>query len=524
VLFGHTVFPLTPFWQQDDPVALVPAMKAYGLCRDEGYEKLPVREALWLFDTRNSMCAPDIRHFVSATHLTRLYLSETDDQELVEIVRHAIKDHSLIALRKGNPANQAPDETAQQRQLVRQIEQQTRGHMNFAGRQYTLVADVDLKRMPGRDSYEVVSHDDAKRVLDSLAVGAAADLAALLGKAREKLTPDWPSNGQPDGLILLRRSLVLAAPRRNDEPAITPSQMKALMEKITLEIHVVDLNQKPQEGLAFEIKMPDGGSVSGKLDKDGRGRAKSSALGFFTVSFPDLDGADWNGDGAQKLDEKARSEASRYKVEQGDRLPTIARKKRFARWQTIWNFDGNADLKDLRGNAHILFPGDEVSIPSKLARVAEVSGGKAEYVVQSTVEVLRVRFADADTSDDESISFKATPDTSSTPIEDELANDGTMEIELPPGTSSVAVDLFWADEDEPFASYDLLTGELDPTKKISGIQARLANLGFYNGEITGTMADDTRRAIARFRSAKLDDQEDGIDDKLISALFGEYKL
>jgi hypothetical protein len=169
-------------------------------------------------------------------------------------------------------------------------------------------------------------------------------------------------------------------------------------------------------------------------------------------------------------------------------------------------------------------PGDEVSIPSKLARVAEVSGGKAEYVVQSAVEVLRVRFADADTSDDESISFKATPDTSSMPIEGELANDGTMEIELPPDTSSIAVDLFWADEDEPFASYDLLTGELDPTKEISGIQARLANLGFYNGEITGTMADETRQAIARFRSANLDDQEDDIDDKLISALFGEHKL
>jgi hypothetical protein len=263
----------------------------------------------------------------------------------------------LIALRKGNPANQAPDQTAQQRQLIRQIEQQTRGHLNLAGRRYTLVADVDLNRMPGRDSYEVASHDDARRVLDGLAVGAATDLAALLAKAREKLTPDWPSNGQPDGLILLRRSLVLASPRRNDEPSITPSQMKALMEKARLEIHVVDLNQKPQEGLAFEIKMPDGGSVSGKLDKDGRGRAKSSALGMFTVTFPDLDGADWNGDGAQKLDEKARSEAARYKVEQGDRLPTIAREKGFARWQTIWDFDGNAALKKLRGNAHILFPG-----------------------------------------------------------------------------------------------------------------------------------------------------------------------
>jgi N-acetylmuramoyl-L-alanine amidase len=518
VLYGLTSFPLTRFWELDDPIVLVPAMKAYDLCREEGYEELPVREALWLFDTRDLMCSRDIRQFVSHANLTSLYLPDTKDHQLVEIVRRAIEKHRLIALHKGKPANQAPDETAQQRQLVRQIEQQTRGHMNFAGRQYTLVADVDLKRMPGRDSYEVVSHDDARRVLDGLAVGAATDLAPLLGKAREKLTPDWPSNGQPDGLILLRRSIVLAAPRRNDEPAITPSQMKALMEKATLEIHVVDLNQKPQEGLAFEIKMPDGGSVSGKLDKDGRGRAKSSALGFFTVSFPDLDGADWNGDGAQKQDEKARSEASRYKVEQGDRLPTIARKKGFARWQTIWDFDGNVDLKDLRGNAHILFPDDEVSIPSKLARVAEVSGGKAEYVVQSAVEVLRVRFAGVWSSENEPVTFKATPDTVDDPIEGKLLDDCIMTIDLPSNTRRVRVQLFRLAEKEPIASYNLDVGNLDPTEEISGIQGRLRNLGYYDGVITGKMDEKTQNALIQFRLARLGDSKDFVDAKFLQAL------
>jgi N-acetylmuramoyl-L-alanine amidase len=293
--------------------------------------------------------------------------------------------------------------------------------------------------------------------------------------------------------------------------------MKALMEKITLEIHVVDLNQKPQEGLAFEIKMPDGGSVSGKLDKDGRGRAKSSALGFFTVSFPDLDGADWNGDGAQKLDEKARSEASRYEVEQGDRLPTIARKKRFARWQTIWDFDGNADLKKLRGNAHILFPDDEVSIPSKLARVAEVSGGKAEYVVESAVEVLRVRFAEGDWRGDYDILFKATPDTVPA-LSGKLAADGTMEIPLPPETSKVTVELFWQDDPDAFASHDLLVGELDPSREVSGIQARLANLGYYHDDVTGKLDYNTREAIGRFKRSHLGDCDTGVDSALVASL------
>jgi hypothetical protein len=42
--------------------------------------------------------------------------------------------------------------SSSEHQWVRQIEKQPRGHLNFAGRQYTLVADVDLNRVPGRDS------------------------------------------------------------------------------------------------------------------------------------------------------------------------------------------------------------------------------------------------------------------------------------------------------------------------------------------------------------------------------------
>jgi hypothetical protein len=290
-----------------------------------------------------------------------------------------------------------------------------------------------------------------------------------------------------------------------------------------LEIHVVDLNCKPQEGLAYQIKKPDGGTESGKLDKDGRGKVKSSKPGLFTVTFPELDGADWDGDGAGGLpSEESRSEASRHKVEQGERLPTIARKYGFACWQTIWDFIGNLALKARRNNAHVLFPGDRIAIPGKLPRRALVCGGSAEYVVQASTEVLRVTFTGANFDAAHPVKFRAQPNTGPA-VTGDLKPDGTMEIALREGITEVTVQLFIGDDDEPFETHELHVGGLDPSEEISGVQARLANLGYYDGEITGIMDDDTREAVARFRADNLDDDKGSIDAVLCATLLDEHE-
>ena len=525
MLFGYDILRLTPLHRRDELVVLVPFFKALHLCREEGCDRLPVREALWHFESATTSMMGlwatwEIRVFLGQAHLPGLFLPDTEDSQLIPIIAGAIKTGDLVALRKGDKAGKPVDATTEQRRLVRNIDKQTRGRLNFSGRSYKLVADVDLAGVPGRDSYEVVGHDDAIRVLDGLAKQSATggDLSALLAQASAKLTPDWRPPFHPDGLILLRRIIARAAANRDDEPAITPSQMRAMMEKAALEIHVVDLNQKPQEGLAFKIAMPDGGSVSDKLDKDGRGRAKSSSPGVFTVSFPDLDGADWDGDGALDLPKEERSEASKYKVKQGDRLPTIARKKGFARWETIWDFAGNAALKELRSNAHVLFPDDEVSIPSKLSRVAEVQGGAAEYVVRTAPEMLRVRFAEFESMDGDPVMFRATPDAGNDLFEGELADDGTMEIDLPPDTTKVVVELFCGDGDDPFVTYEFDVGDMDPLTEVTGIQARLANLGYYDGAIDGDAGDVTKSAVARFRRDYGVPLSDEVDDNFKNAL------
>jgi hypothetical protein len=437
-------------------------------------------------------------------------------------VRTAIERGLVVGVRRASAsasAGAALDGSREQRRLVRKIDVATGGRLSQGGRQYKLTADADLDRLPDRNSYTVVDRAEAGRVLEALAESASHPLEALLLEARDKLTRDWRPPLSPDGLVLVRRMPTPVAAPKDTGPPIAPSQMRALIEAATLEIHVVDLDQEPQEGLAFQITKPDGGSESGQLDADGRARAKSSVPGTFVVTFPELDGADWDGDGALALPpEEERSEASKHKVEQGERLPTIARKQGFRRWQTVWGFAGNLALKESRGDAHILFPGDEVAIPSKVARVAEVPGGKAEYVVQSTPELLRVRFAEAAAMGDEPVLYRATPDAGGDAFEGELAEDGTLEIDLPPGTAKVVVELFWGEGDEPFVTHELAMGELDPIDKDTGIQARLAGLGYYDGKIDGDVGEVSRSAVARFRREFGLSPSDAIDDELRQAL------
>jgi hypothetical protein len=188
-------------------------------------------------------------------------------------------------------------------------------------------------------------------------------------------------------------------------------QKGAQPESATLAIHVVDLDQAPQEGVAFEIKMPDGGTASGKLDKEGRGQANSASAGVFKVTFPALDGGDWDGDGALEVPEEKRAEVSRIKATAEDRVPALARNHGFTNWRTVWDFAGNASLKALRENPNVLWEGDEVAIPSKVQRVAEVVGGSAEFVVNREQEkVVRIRPLDFELQPFDGIRYRAKGD------------------------------------------------------------------------------------------------------------------
>jgi hypothetical protein len=513
----------------DGEIVLIPSWQWHSLRREGGYREADRWRAIWALNRLADFDLLKVRVFLKEAELRfydRMYaLPQISDHTVRSTIIRAIEEHRIIAIRKDVGTTRRPQGKGSSVELRRLIEQvEKAGGLSFQGRQYKLVVAEDLP-LQKRDTFAVVSQSEANAVLDGMAKESPAS-ADVLRQAEEKIGKDWrPSVSEPEGLVLLRWiPLSTFTTKEADGPAITPTQMKALVETANLEIHLVDLNGTPQKDIAFEITKPDGGVESGKLDKDGRARARSSKPGTFVVKFPELDGGDWDGDGALDLPEEERSEAGKQKVQQGDRLPTIALNQSFYHWQTVWDFAGNSDLKDLRRDPYILLPGDQVSIPSKIQRVAEVSGGQAEYVLQSASEILRVRFTEADFGGDRQARFVAKPDQGPE-TSGVLAGDGTMQIDILPGVAKVDVDVFIDDDDQPQGRYELAVGHLDPVEEISGLQARLGNLGYYSGPITGTLDDATRRAISAFRLDALEEDQDGqteIDTAVTQALNSAY--
>ena len=56
---------------------------------------------------------------------------------------------------------------------------------------------------------------------------------------------------------------------------------------------------------------------------------------------------------------------TRHIVQQGDHLSSIAKRYGFTNFLTIWNDGDNSQLRSLRSNPHVLFPGDVVVVPEK---------------------------------------------------------------------------------------------------------------------------------------------------------------
>ena len=500
---------LAPHWADKDDrrrIVLVPAADALQLCRAGGYEKADSMQTSWTFRRESPRLLWQLRRFAVAIGLASRYAARYDDRELTDLFGDRIEHGNLVGLRKSQTSVAAHAKpTLEERRLVRDVEHETRGQLNEGGRRYKLVAGADVAGIPERNSYEVVRHDDAAAVLDALAKASAgrAGLAELLKRATAKLSPDWRPPFSPNGLVLLRRAVAPRVASSGPALVITPSQMRAMMETAALEIHVVDLDGKPQEGLAFKIGMPDGGSASGKLDKDGRGRAKSSTTGAFVVSFPELDGADWDGDGALELPPEAeRSEASRHKATAEDRAPAIARDQGFLHWRTVWEFAGNADLKSRRENPNVLWDGDEVAIPSKVRRSAEVAGGIAEYVVKCQEErTVNVRLLDAELTPLAGIRYQAKvgdPDINRGIVPD----DGFITLDVPADAKSVVVSCYLSEaEDDPPLDWAFNVQE-DPFEESHAHKVqRLINLGFGVALPEGEEpTDDSRLALARFRA------------------------
>jgi len=186
-----------------------------------------------------------------------------------------------------------------------------------------------------------------------------------------------------------------------------------------------------------------------------------------------------------------------HTVVQGECLSRIAAQYGFADYRVIYDDPANAAFKKSRPNPNVICPGDLLVIPDRRLKVLSLATGARHKVViarpkaavRLDMQVTEPHFYELVIADQ---TFKGKTDGKS-PIEhaiSPLAEKGRIDLWPAVGGNET--------KKEGFFSWELQLGHLDPPETIAGVQARLANLGYYNGPIDDTESLDLHLAVAAF--------------------------
>jgi Putative peptidoglycan binding domain len=181
-----------------------------------------------------------------------------------------------------------------------------------------------------------------------------------------------------------------------------------------------------------------------------------------------------------------------HTVEQGDHMSGIAEKYGFQSLDTIWNDPNNADLKKLRKDPHILFPGDQVFVPPLSVKSQPAPTTKLSTFT-ITIKLLRLNLKLLDINGDPIASKPVTIEVEGVTVPPPTTDgDGkTTSVILKSAKNGV---LGLGD-----LQFPLKVGHLDPVEKQTGQIARLNNLGYEAGETSTIDLDAFQSAVEEFQ-------------------------
>lgn len=205
-----------------------------------------------------------------------------------------------------------------------------------------------------------------------------------------------------------------------------------------------------------------------------------------------------------------------HTVKQGECLSKIAKRFGFTDWRYLYEHPENASLRARRPNPNVLFPGDIVNIPELRVREERIETTRVHrFVVQSPRKFLRVVFKDAQggklANELYSIRFSSGRSKAASTNADGLLNE------------PVSFDEDSATVEIGGRTLHLNLGHLNPTgdvvkEDISGIQARLNNLGYNAGPNDGIYGRKTRLALALLQADEDCDVSGLPDEETLSRL------
>lgn len=194
----------------------------------------------------------------------------------------------------------------------------------------------------------------------------------------------------------------------------------------------------------------------------------------------------------------------KYIVKQGDCISSIAMD--YGHFpDTLWNDQKNKELKENRKDPNILLPGDIVYIRDiENKTVSCATEQKHRFRRKAVPEKLRIQF-EIGNKPRANEAYSLVIDGKF--IDKTTDKDGWVEIPIPPNATKGKI-RFHDTGDE----YEIELGELDPVTEISGIQGRLKNLEFYNGDVDGKINSALEISIGNFQK-QYNLEETGKPDK-----------
>ena len=183
-----------------------------------------------------------------------------------------------------------------------------------------------------------------------------------------------------------------------------------------------------------------------------------------------------------------------YVVKQGDCIESIAQKHGLF-WQTIWNHPKNVELRQANRDSNALLPGDRVYIPE--LRVKKEQGAtelRHRYRRKDVPSLMRIVFKDEEDNPRVGVPFVLKLD--GVLASGKTNTEGAVEYPIKPDAGTGKLTLEGEDGVE---EYEVQLGFIDPISEVSGIQARLANLGFSCGPSDGELGPLTQEALRTFQ-------------------------
>lgn len=178
---------------------------------------------------------------------------------------------------------------------------------------------------------------------------------------------------------------------------------------------------------------------------------------------------------------------------------------------TIWNDPANAGLREKRANMNVLHPGDEVFIPERRPGTVSVATGRRHvFKRRGTPALLRFKVLQNGAPRAEQ-RYVVTIDGRE--MEGTTSAQGVLEQWIPPGSANGSI-VIGPDR----YHFTFRIGHLNPVSEISGVAARLQNLGFLRkrGASDAVIAEAVRAFQAAHALPSTGELDDATRAKLLA--------